>query len=88
MRVIALTALCVLGIVPESLAWSGLEHKAVAEVAQEQLTNSANAKLAKLLRDGSKLTPGRLAQFSMWPDEIPDDRPWRGITPRMELQRP
>ena len=70
MQAIVFTALCVLSFVSESLAWSGLEHKPVAEVAQEQLTSSANAKLAKLLKDGSKLTPGRLAELSMGPDEI------------------
>jgi hypothetical protein len=70
MQAIVFTTLCVLSLVSESHAWSGLEHKAVAEVAQEQLTSSANAKLAKLLKDGSKLTPGRLAQLSTWQDEI------------------
>ena len=70
MPMIPMIALVLLAIVSDGLAWSGLEHKAVAEVAQEQLTTSANAKLAKLLGDGSKLTPGRLAQLSTWPDDI------------------
>jgi len=70
MQVFVSTALCVLAIVSNSHAWSALEHKAAAEVAQDQLTSATNTKLAKILGDGSKLTPGRLAQLSMWPDEI------------------
>src|ERR1043166_3979752 len=70
MPMILMTALFLFAIVSDGLAWSELQHKAVADVAQEQLTSSANPKLAKLLSDGSKLAAGRLAQLSTWPDDI------------------
>lgn len=67
-----LASLLLLACTP-AFAWSEFGHRLVGELAERQLSESARAQIADLLRDEPDAS---LAAIAPWPDKIRDEEPW------------
>ncbi len=76
----AILVLCLLLAPAPAAAWSSPAHQAVAQAAQDQLTPTARAALAKILQGTDMLSPGALAGVAAWPDDV-RARAQHGTTP-------
>lgn len=73
-----LLSLCLLAFCTPSFAWGDLGHRLVAELAERQLSETARAQIADLLRDEAD---PRLAAIATWADEIREQPERRGTAP-------
>lgn len=73
-----LLSLCLLAFCTPSFAWGELGHRLVAELAERQLSETARAQIADLLRDEPDT---RLAAIATWADEIREQRARRATAP-------
>lgn len=72
-----LASLLLLATTP-AFAWSEFGHQLVGELAERQLSESARAQIADLLRDEPEQT---LASIAAWPDTIRDKDEWKFTAP-------
>lgn len=77
MRRIATTVLLIATSAPV-FAWSGFGHQLVGELAERQLSESARAQIADLLRDEPEQT---LASIAVWPDTVRKQSAWKFTAP-------
>lgn len=63
-----------LSLAPGALAWSGKGHRAIAELAEQQLSADTRHTVSGLLADEPSAA---LASIASWADEVRDQQAWR-----------